>query len=90
MKWVHNDGDRGDMTTKNDTIMTTGTYCIKEGEWEAILDGHRIQATFNSKGAAEAGLAVERRRRARDQSFSEPDCGGVLGADGYSDADPGL
>lgn len=38
---------------------------IKEGEWIAFLDGFVIRATFNSKGAAEAGIEVEKRRRAK-------------------------
>lgn len=35
-----------------------------KGEWLAILDGDIIGAAWNSKGAAQAGLEVERRRRA--------------------------
>lgn len=33
------------------------------GGWRAILDGKPIGAFFNSKGAALAGIDVERRRR---------------------------
>ncbi len=33
------------------------------GSWRAILGGEPIPAEWNSKGAAEAGLQVERRRR---------------------------
>lgn len=33
-----------------------------DGCWRAVLDGELLPATWNSKGAAEAGLAVERRR----------------------------
>lgn len=45
--------------------VTTYTFSIEDGVWNAILDGEMIPATFNSKGAAEAGIDVERRRRER-------------------------
>lgn len=83
-----------DLRLSAETTMVTGTYVLKPGEWEAILDGKRIDATFNSKGAAEAGIEVERRRREkRSRSHHDDrDYGGVLGGDGmvYSDADQGL
>lgn len=43
----------------------TRTFSVQDGVWNAILDGKMIEATFNSKGAAEAGIEVERRRRER-------------------------
>ena len=33
------------------------------GEWLAILDGELVKASWNTKGAAQAGLQVERRRK---------------------------
>ncbi len=43
---------------RTDAFTTNGT------DWIAVLDGKIIPATFNSKGAAEAGIDVERKRRA--------------------------
>lgn len=48
------------------TYQPTGTYVLRianSEQWYAILDGVEIDATFNSKGAAYAGIEVERRRR---------------------------
>lgn len=41
----------------------TQVYSIRDGEWEVMLDGKLVRATFNSKGAAEAAIPVERARR---------------------------
>lgn len=35
------------------------------GAWKLILDGSMVPAEFNSKGAAEAAIPVERERRER-------------------------
>jgi hypothetical protein len=35
------------------------------GAWHLILDGVMVKADFNSKGAAEAAIPVERARRLR-------------------------
>ena len=44
--------------------MKEQTFQIKPNVWKAILaDGHVIPAEFNSRGAAEAGIEVEMRRR---------------------------
>jgi hypothetical protein len=52
--------------------MLTGTFVIKEAYdrrdgtqtvWQAIVDGKVIAAEFNSKGAAEAAINVEKSRR---------------------------
>jgi len=45
-------------------LLQTGVFLVKPGEYQAILDGRVIRATFNSHGAAVAGLQVEARRRA--------------------------
>lgn len=42
-------------------------FCVKEGEWNIMIDGVVLPTTFNSKGAALAGIAVEKRRRIRKQ-----------------------
>lgn len=52
----------------------TETFSIEDGVWHAILDGEMIRATFNSKGAAEAGIEVERRRRASARKYYCPEC----------------
>jgi hypothetical protein len=43
----------------------TEAVTFRIGEWSLLLDGELVQATFNSKGAAEAAIAGERARRAR-------------------------
>lgn len=43
--------------------MISETFQIKRDEWLALCDGVLIHATFNSKGAALAGIEVERRRK---------------------------
>jgi hypothetical protein len=42
----------------------TKVFSIRIGEWQLLLDGKLVAACFNSRGAAEAAIAVERRRRA--------------------------
>jgi len=41
----------------------TKVFQIRKGEWEVIVDGILVAATFNSHGAALAAIDVERRRR---------------------------
>jgi hypothetical protein len=43
----------------------TQVFTIREGEWKLLLDGMMVPAEWNSKGAAEAAIPVERERRAR-------------------------
>jgi hypothetical protein len=42
----------------------TEAFLLADG-WHLIVDGIVVQATWNSKGAAEAGIPVERGRRER-------------------------
>ena len=44
------------------------TFSIR-GEWYAICDGKIIEATFNSKGAAEAAIQVEKRRNKKKKEL---------------------
>lgn len=44
------------------------------GEWKVMLDGEVLPHSWNSKGAAEAGLETERRRKA-DREKKKPDSG---------------
>lgn len=53
--------------TVKDTVFT-----IKDGEWKAYLNGQVLHTEWNSRGAAEAGLAVERRRRSQTQRKESP------------------
>lgn len=41
---------------------TDGAYYLAGG-WRATLDGELLKPIWNSKGAAEAGIDVERRRK---------------------------
>ena len=43
-----------------------GVYFL-HGGWLVMLDGEFMGAVWNSKGAAEAGLEVERRRRKEER-----------------------
>jgi hypothetical protein len=43
----------------------TEAFSQRQGEWQVIVDGEVVAAPFNSKGAAEAAIPVERARRAR-------------------------
>jgi hypothetical protein len=45
----------------------TDVFTIKQGEWQAIVDGELVKATFKSKGAALAAIPVERARRRKRQ-----------------------
>lgn len=78
------------MSARTETFTTDGIH------WQAIIDGEMVDADFNSKGAAEAAIPIERARRAKRQHrttpyFDEHDCGGVFDGNGVvSDADPGL
>lgn len=38
-------------------------FSIRQYEWIVVLDGVVLKTTWNSKGAALAGLEVERRRK---------------------------
>lgn len=40
-------------------------FCIRPGEWQIRLAGKVLPHVFNSKGAAVAGLIVEKRRLLR-------------------------
>lgn len=43
----------------------TEVFCLREGEFKLLLDGKMVAAEWNSKGAAEAAIPVERARRIR-------------------------
>ena len=45
--------------------MKTEAFTILEGEWHLKLDGKVLPTTWNSKGAAEAAIPVERARALR-------------------------
>jgi hypothetical protein len=47
------------------TAAVTQVFTIREGEWKLLLDGVMVPAEWNSKGAAEAAIPVERERRMR-------------------------
>lgn len=49
----------------NDIIMKDQVFSVKSGEWKVRLGGRVLPAEWNSRGAALAGLAVEKRRAAR-------------------------
>lgn len=36
-------------------------FCLRHGEWQAIYQGKVLPATWSSRGAALAGLAVAQR-----------------------------
>jgi len=40
-----------------------GVFTLKFDEWKAILNGKVLPTEWNSRGAALAGLEVERRRQ---------------------------
>jgi hypothetical protein len=42
----------------------TLVFCL-HGDWKLLLDGVMVPAEWNSKGAAEAAIPVERARRAK-------------------------
>ncbi|CAB4143081.1 hypothetical protein UFOVP435_57 [uncultured Caudovirales phage] len=42
-------------------------FSIREGEWQCRIDGVVLPTIWNSKGAAEAGMQVEIRRKAARQ-----------------------
>jgi len=46
----------------NNRPVITSAFFLK-GAWYLILDGYIVQAEFNSKGAAQAAISVERARR---------------------------
>ncbi len=48
----------------------TEVFSIRQGEWKLLLDGVMVEAEWNSKGAAEAAIEVERTRRARKAACS--------------------
>ena len=41
-------------------------------EWRVVLDGHVLPHTWNTRGAALAGLQVERRRKAALRMMLKP------------------
>lgn len=43
----------------------TEAFRLSDGAWRVIVDGLVVAAEFNSKGAAEAAIPVERERRRR-------------------------
>lgn len=43
----------------------TEVFTLREGEFQLMLDGVLLPHTWNSKGAAEAAIPVERERAAR-------------------------
>jgi hypothetical protein len=43
----------------------TEAFVLGDGAWRVIVDGVVVPAEFNSKGAAEAAIPVERERRQR-------------------------
>ena len=62
--------DSVDKTQSVSAVLPRNTLELTEafflhGAWRLILDGVVVPADFNSKGAAEAAIPVERNRRAR-------------------------
>jgi len=53
-------------------IEPTSTFAFskQEGTWELMLDGEIVKAIWNSKGAAEAAIPVERKRRLAKKGVS--------------------
>ena len=45
----------------------TQVFCLR-GAWYLMLDSVLVRADFNSKGAAEAAIPVERARRAKKEA----------------------
>jgi hypothetical protein len=51
------------MSTMYVTEPITQVFSIRAGEYKLLLDGVMVPAEWNSKGAAEAAIPVERLRR---------------------------
>lgn len=51
------------MAEKKEKMMRDQVFSIREGEWQACLGGEVLPITWNSKGAALAGLKVEAARK---------------------------
>lgn len=45
--------------------LTLTVVFFHDDAWRVIVDGEMVRAEFNSKGAAEAAIPVERNRRMR-------------------------
>jgi len=54
-------------------------FSIRAGEWQVLLNSVVLPHTWNSRGAALAGLAVERRRLERYRVTSRPAFSGMFG-----------
>jgi hypothetical protein len=50
--------------------MEDQVFTVKQGEWQVVVDGKVLPATFNSYGAAKAGMETEQRRAA----YADFDC----------------
>lgn len=50
----------------------TEVFTVREGEYQVIVDGIIVAATFNSKGAAKAAIPVERARRLKNAARPIP------------------
>jgi hypothetical protein len=51
--------------TAGEAARRTGVFCVRPGELRLMLDGEALPHVWNSKGAAEAAIKVEVKRKAR-------------------------